>query len=36
MTRLGMRREAHVREAKRIKGEWRDRYVYALLADEWI
>lgn len=36
MTRLGMRREAHIREAKRIKDEWRDRYVYALLADEWI
>jgi RimJ/RimL family protein N-acetyltransferase len=36
MTRLGMRREAHVREAKRIKGEWRDRYVYAVLDHEWI
>jgi ribosomal-protein-alanine N-acetyltransferase len=36
MQKLGMRREAHVRDGKRIKGVWRDRYVYGLLADEWI
>jgi len=36
MDKLRMRREAHVRDGKRIKGVWRDRYVYAVLADEWI
>ncbi|HEY0436705.1 MAG TPA: GNAT family protein, partial [Phenylobacterium sp.] len=36
MQKLGMRREAHIREARRIKGEWRDRYVYAVLARDWI
>jgi len=35
MEKLGMRREAHIREGKLIKGAWRDRYVYAVLADEW-
>lgn len=36
MQKLGMRREAHHRDGKRIKGEWRDRYLYAILAEEWI
>lgn len=36
MRKLGMRREAHIRGGKRIKGVWRDRYLYAILADEWI
>lgn len=36
MAKLGMRREAEVRQGKRVKGEWRDRYVYAILADEFI
>jgi RimJ/RimL family protein N-acetyltransferase len=36
MEKLGMRREAHHREDKLIKGEWRDSYLYAILADEWI
>jgi len=36
MEKLGMRREAHHRGNKLIKGEWRDSYVYAILADEWI
>ena len=35
MRKLGMRREAHMRDGKRIKGVWRDRYLYALLASEW-
>lgn len=35
MEKLGMRREAHIREGKWIKGAWRDRYVYALLAEAW-
>jgi RimJ/RimL family protein N-acetyltransferase len=36
MEKLGMRREAHFRDGKLIKGAWRDRYLYAVLADEWI
>jgi RimJ/RimL family protein N-acetyltransferase len=35
MAKLGMRREAEVRHGRRIKGEWRDRYLYAILADEF-
>jgi RimJ/RimL family protein N-acetyltransferase len=35
MERLGMRREAHFRESDVVDGEWRDEFVYALLADEW-
>jgi RimJ/RimL family protein N-acetyltransferase len=36
MEKLGMRREAHHRANKLIKGEWRDSYLYAILAEEWI
>jgi RimJ/RimL family protein N-acetyltransferase len=36
MEKLGMRREAHFVDGKLVKGAWRDRYLYALLADEWI
>jgi RimJ/RimL family protein N-acetyltransferase len=35
MERLGMRREAHLREVMYVKGAWRDRTVYAILAREW-
>ena len=35
MERLGMRREAHLRENEFIKGEWCDELVYAMLAAEW-
>ena len=35
MERLGMRREAHFRESHVVKGEWRDEFIYAILADEW-
>lgn len=35
LERLGMRREAHLVESWRIKGEWADEVVYALLAREW-
>jgi RimJ/RimL family protein N-acetyltransferase len=35
MEKLGMRREGLIREGKRIKGQWRDRYIYAILADEF-
>jgi RimJ/RimL family protein N-acetyltransferase len=36
MEKLGMRREGHFRDGKLVKGAWRDRYLYAVLADEWI
>jgi len=35
MERVGMRREAHFRESHVVKDEWRDEFVYAILADEW-
>ncbi len=35
MERLGMRREAHLRQNELFKGEWADEYVYAMLASEW-
>lgn len=35
LERLGMRREAHLVENERVKGEWTDEVVYGLLAREW-
>jgi RimJ/RimL family protein N-acetyltransferase len=35
MERLGMRREAHLRENEFVKGEWTDELVFAMLASEW-
>lgn len=35
MERLGMRREAHLRENEFVKGEWCDELVYAMLTKEW-
>lgn len=35
MERLGMRREAHLRQNEFIKGEWCDEVLYAMLATEW-
>jgi RimJ/RimL family protein N-acetyltransferase len=35
MERLGMRREAHLREAEFRDGQWLDVFVYGILADEW-
>jgi RimJ/RimL family protein N-acetyltransferase len=35
MERLGMRREAHLRENEFVKGEWCDELIYAILASEW-
>ncbi|MFF5172997.1 GNAT family N-acetyltransferase [Micromonospora sp. NPDC000089] len=35
LERLGMRREAHLRENEFVKGEWTDELVYAVLAREW-
>jgi RimJ/RimL family protein N-acetyltransferase len=35
LEKLGMRREAHLRENEWVKGEWQSELVYALLAREW-
>ncbi|HEV7291887.1 MAG TPA: GNAT family protein [Devosia sp.] len=35
MERLGMRREAHLREHALFKGEWDEEYIYAILWREW-
>ena len=35
LERLGMRREAHLRENEFVKGEWGDELIYAMLAAEW-
>jgi RimJ/RimL family protein N-acetyltransferase len=36
MERLGMRREAHLRENEIFKGRWGDEYIYAMLRREWL
>ena len=36
MEKAGMRREAHFRKNVMEKGEWRDSYLYAILAEEWL
>jgi RimJ/RimL family protein N-acetyltransferase len=35
MERLGMRREAQLREAVYKQGRWGDKYIYGMLSDEW-
>lgn len=35
MEKLGLRREAHLRENWWLKGEWCDSYSYAVLEHEW-
>ena len=35
LRRLGMREEAHFREAEIFKGEWGEELVFALLDREW-
>jgi RimJ/RimL family protein N-acetyltransferase len=35
LEKLGMRREAHLRENEVVKGEWTDELVYAMLDREW-
>jgi RimJ/RimL family protein N-acetyltransferase len=36
LEKLGMRREGHLIENARIKGEWVDSLIYAVLNREWI
>nr|WP_315291543.1 GNAT family protein [Serratia proteamaculans] len=33
--RLGMRKEAHLRQNDRFNGEWGDELIFALLKEEW-
>jgi RimJ/RimL family protein N-acetyltransferase len=35
LEKLGMRREGHLRQSARRRGEWRDAYLYAILEPEW-
>ena len=35
MERLGMRREAHLRETELRDGQWIDQFIYAILKNEW-
>ena len=35
LDRLGLRREAHLRENEFVEGAWTDELIYAILADEW-
>jgi RimJ/RimL family protein N-acetyltransferase len=35
MQRLGMRQEAYLIQNERVKGEWTDELVFAILAEEW-
>lgn len=35
MEKIGMRREGHFIEDKKIKGHYRDTYLYAILRSEW-
>ncbi|HEX2316693.1 MAG TPA: GNAT family N-acetyltransferase [Thermomonospora sp.] len=34
LTRIGMRREGHLRDHLHLRGRWRDRLVYAALSDD--
>ncbi len=36
MRKLGMRREGRMRQDRQIKGAWRDTYLYAIRADEYL
>jgi len=36
MEKNGMQREGVLRDEKRIRGEWRDSYVYSILEHEWV
>jgi RimJ/RimL family protein N-acetyltransferase len=35
LEKVGMRREAELKECELAAGEWRDLYLYAMLAKEW-
>ena len=35
MTRLGMRKEAHFLDCRKVNGEWREELIFAMLRREW-
>jgi RimJ/RimL family protein N-acetyltransferase len=35
LEKIGMRLEGHLRENVRMRGNWRDSLVYAILEKEW-
>lgn len=35
LEKLGMRKEAHFRESLKVRGEWVDDVIYAILRNEW-
>lgn len=35
LAKSGMRKEAHFRSDKKVKGRWRDTFLFAILKDEW-
>lgn len=35
LERVGMRREGHHKQWRKMKGDWIDDYIYAMLAEEW-
>jgi RimJ/RimL family protein N-acetyltransferase len=35
MERIGMRREVHFKQSHKVRDEWDDEFVYAILANEW-
>ena len=35
MERIGMRREAHMRQSYRYNGVWCDEFAYAMLNEDW-
>jgi RimJ/RimL family protein N-acetyltransferase len=35
LEKVGMRREGHFRDDTRVRGRWRDSYLYAVLDHEW-
>lgn len=36
LEKLGMRKEAHLVENERVKGEWCDEVIFAMLSREWV
>jgi RimJ/RimL family protein N-acetyltransferase len=35
LRKLGMRQEGHLKQDCRVRGEWRDNLLFAILEDEW-
>ncbi len=35
LEKIGMQQEGRLRQHERVRGKWRDSYVYAILEEEW-